>query len=291
MTGQAAAFGAVRCHSDYQSDDNVMSAATSYAGTTEPPEVFLFPGLGDMSELALLRAGCEPALRFVPINVPTWTEIYANGIDLGGLIAQCMTQIETHAPLGPLRLAGYSFGGLIAFAVASAFAASGRVVALLGMIDSEANPARVNVPLSPINQLSRLASAIRRGEMAPEIGRLISGMLIRSPWLLRRAARIRHIRLPLIMDEQMHVRLQMRARIIMLRELFDRMATTDAPLDIDAVLFRCVGQELGTTDDLGWGRHLARLRIVPIAGDHKSFKDPANIASLCVSFIAAMRSV
>jgi len=40
------------------------------------------------------------------------------------------------------------------------------------------------------------------------------------------------------------------------------MATTDAPLDIDAVLFRCVEQELGATDDLGWGRYLARLRIV-----------------------------
>jgi len=268
-----------------------MSAATSYDGTTEPPEVFLFPGLGDMSELAFLRAGCEPALRFVPINVPTWAEIYARGIDLDGLIAQCVTQIETHAPLGPLRLAGYSFGGLIAFAVASAFAASGRVVALLGVLDTEVNPALVNVPLSPINQLSRLASAIRRGEMVPEIGRLISGALIRSPWLLRRAARIRHVRLPLNMDEQLHVRLQMRARVMMLRELFDRMATTDAPLDIDAVLFRCVEQELGATDDLGWGRYLARLRIVPIAGDHYSLKDPANIPSLCVSFIAAMRSV
>jgi len=75
---------------------------------------------------------------------------------------------------------------------------------------------------------------------------------------------------------------------MMLRELFDRMATTDAPLDIDAVLFRCVEQELGATDDLGGGAIWARLRIVPIAGDHYSLKDPANIPSLCVSFIAAM---
>jgi len=155
-----------------------------------------------MSELAFLRAGCEPALRFVPINVPTWAEIYARGIDLDGLIAQCVTQIETHAPLGPLRLAGYSFGGLIAFAVASAFAASGRVVALLGVLDTEVNPALVNVPLSPINQLSRLASAIRRGEMVPK-----SASHLRradtQPLAAASRCQVRHVRLPLNMDEQL----------------------------------------------------------------------------------------
>ena len=36
---------------------------------------------------------------------------------------------------------------------------------------------------------------------------------------------------------------------------------------------------------------IGALAIVPIAGDHYSLKDPANIPSLCVSFIAAMRSI
>jgi thioesterase domain-containing protein len=59
-------------------------------------------------------------------------------------------------------------------------------------------------------------------------------------------------------------------------------------LDIPAILFRCVEQEPGETDDLGWRRYLADLQIVPVAGNHLSVIEPANIPSLCASFVAAM---
>jgi thioesterase domain-containing protein len=273
------------------SASKLIRPPASHCSSTEPPEVFLFPGLGGAErELHVLRVGCAPALRGVPVDFPDWTEIYASGINLDGLIGYCMEQIETHAPNGPLRLAGYSFGGIIAFAVASALAASGRAVARLGMLDTPTMPSFVNTRLSPTDRWQRISGAVRRGETSAELGRLVAGVLARSqnPWLLRGAARIRHVRLPLDMDQHIAVPLQMRFRLVILRELINRMAAVDVPLDIPAILFRCVEQEPGETDDLGWRRYLANLQIVPVAGNHLSVIEPANIPSLCASFVAAM---
>ena len=47
----------------------------------------------------------------------------------------------------------------------------------------------------------------------------------------------------------------------------------------------------GATDDLGWGRHLARLQVVPILGDHVSLTDPPNLQSLCASFYSVMSDI
>jgi thioesterase domain-containing protein len=273
------------------SASKLIRSPASHATSTEPPEVFLFPGLGGAEpELHILRVGCAPALRGVPVDFPDWTEIYAGGIDLDGLIRHCMEQIETRAPTGPLRLAGYSFGGIIAFAVASALAASGRAIARLGMLDTPTMPSFINARLSPTGRWHRFSGAVRRGETGAELGRLVAGTLVRSgnPWLLRNAARMRHVKLPLDMDQHIAVPLQMRFRLEILRELITRMAAVDVALDIPAVLFRCAEQERGATDDLGWKHYLTDLQVVPVAGDHLSIIDKANIPSLCASFVAAM---
>lgn len=268
-----------------------IGAPTLNADATEAPEVFLFPGLGgDEQELAVLRFGCAPALRGVQITFPDWTEIYARRIDLNGLIGHCIAQIESHAPIGPLRLAGYSFGGIIAFGVALALAASGRVVARLGLLDTPTVPSFVNAGLSLTGRWRRFSNAVCRNEINAEVGRLIAGMLARSanPWLLRNASRIRYVRLPLNMDQHIAVPLQTRFRLVILRELINRMAVTGAKLDVEAILFRCLEQEPGATNDFGWGRYLTRLQIVSVAGNHLSIMEPANVPSLCAAFIAAL---
>jgi acetoacetyl-CoA synthetase len=262
-----------------------------HAGSTETPTVFLFPGLGgEERELHVLRVGCASALRAVPIEFPDWTEIYARGIDLDGLIRHCMGQIEAHAPVGPLRLAGYSFGGIIAFAVASAFAVSGRRVDRLGLLDTPTMPSFVSRRLSPIGRWRRFSVAVSRGEINAEFGRLLAGVLARSgnPWLLRGAASIRYVKLPLNMDQHIAIPLQMRFRLVILRELINRMAVVDAPSDIPTILFRCVEQEPGATDDLGWRRYSTNLQVVSVAGNHLSVIEPTNIPALCASFSAAM---
>jgi len=268
-----------------------LEASAPETDAAKAPEVFLFPGLGgDDQELAALCAGCAPAVRSVPITFPDWTEIYAPSIGLDGLVEHCLAQIQSLAPTGQLRLAGYSFGGIIAFEVASALVASGRVVVRLGLLDTQTVPAFVNSGLSLNGRWQRLSDAVRHNKINAEVGRLIAGLLARSanPRLLRYASRMRYVRLPLNMERHIAVPLQTRFRLTILREQIYRMATTNPKLDVDACLFRCLEQTPGATSDFGWGRHLTQLQIVPIPGHHLSIMEPANVPALCAAFSAAM---
>jgi pimeloyl-ACP methyl ester carboxylesterase len=121
----------------------------------ESPTVLLFPGLGgDDQELAALRSGTSQALRCLTVEYPDWTEIYTKPIDLNGLIGHCVARVNALVPHGSLRLAGYSFGGTMAYAVAVALAKSGRDVARLALLDSPAaclhKPALAESPLAPL---------------------------------------------------------------------------------------------------------------------------------------------
>ncbi len=258
----------------------------------EPPLVFVFPGLGgDDRELAAMRLGCTPAIRFVTVEFPDWTEMYLQSIDLDGLILRCMARINAVAPEGRLRLAGYSFGGMMAYQVAAAFAASGRDVARLGLLDSKAVPSVVSMRPTLAWRWRRFSKAIGGGDMRGEIGRMIAGLVIRSgkPWLLRGAARLRAVKLPLGMDEHIAEPLQTRFRLPLFQEGVARLAAVERRFDIPTVLFRCVEQDKpDVAHDLGWGRHIGDLQVVPMPGSHSTFMKPANIATLCKAFVVAM---
>jgi thioesterase domain-containing protein len=258
----------------------------------EPPLVFVFPGLGgDDRELAAMRLGCAPAIRFVTVEFPDWTEMYSQSIDLDGLIARCMARINALAPEGRLRLAGYSFGGMMAYQVAAAFAASGRDVARLGLLDSKAVPSVVSMRPTLAWRWQRFSKAVGGGDMRGEIGRMIAGLVIRSgkPWLLQRAAKLRPVKLPLNMDEHIAEPFQTRFRLPLLQESVARLAVADRRLDISTVLFRCVEQDNpDAAHDLGWERHIQDLQVVPLPGNHSTFMKPANMAILCKAFVEAM---
>jgi amino acid adenylation domain-containing protein len=55
---------------------------------------------------------------------------------LAGLAARYLEEVLAAAPAGPYLLAGWSFGGRVAFEMARQLAAAGREVAFLGMIDT-----------------------------------------------------------------------------------------------------------------------------------------------------------
>jgi thioesterase domain-containing protein len=258
----------------------------------EPTEVLVFPGLGgDHRELAALRTGCAPAVRCVTVDFPDWTEIYTKPMDLDGLIAHCVARVNELAPRGRLRLAGYSFGGTMAYAVAVALAESGRDIARLGLLDSPAKPFVATKPPSVRGRWRRFEAAVRKGETHGEIAGTISGLVMRTgnARMLLALGSLRRFRLPFDMQEHLNKPITCRLREKLLLDLIDRMQSPQPKLDVPAVVFRSTRQhEVEAAPDLGWSKHLSSLEIVNLPGDHHTVIKSENIARLCKAFVDEM---
>jgi thioesterase domain-containing protein len=253
------------------------------------PLVFLFPGLsGDLKELDTFLAGCSPAVAFVSIAYPGWPTIRRDKIGLDILIGHCRSQVEHHAPLGPVTLVGYSFGGHMAFAVAAALAASGRSVRL-GLLDTWAFPPLTSpFPKSVMGQLRRIATGFRgqRG-VRQRVVNILGRRIMHSAKMLQLAAKL-HRRPAIRMFKRVDVALQMSFHVPIMRELLDRMAAFTTPFQFEVILFRCSDQLPNAASDLGWGSFLDNLRIVPVLGDHVALFEPPYISSLCATVIASI---
>jgi thioesterase domain-containing protein len=262
------------------------------ATSLDVPEVLVFPGLGDdHRELAALRLGCAPALRCVTVEYPDWTEIYSKPIDLDGLITHCAARVNDLVPHGSVRLAGYSFGGTMAYAVAAALTAAGRRVERLGLLDSTADPHISTTPPSLDARWRRFAKAVRERELPREICGTISGLVMRTgnARLLLALGQLRRFHLPFNMQAHFNKPITCRLREKLLLDLIERMQADRPPLDVPTVLFRSTRQYVvDSGPDLGWNRHIRSLQVIHLQGDHHTVIKPENVGTLCAAFIQGM---
>lgn len=101
------------------------------------PLVFMCPGVGgDEPRLADLRRELSSDFAFRVVAYPGLERTAAELADLERLLAEAFDQVEKAAPVGPVRLCGYSAGGAVAFELARRLKAKGREVASLTLIDS-----------------------------------------------------------------------------------------------------------------------------------------------------------
>lgn len=260
-------------------------------GATDRPVVFLFPGLsGDIGELDALRNGCRSALRFVPIHYPHWVRIRRDGIDLSQFVAHCLAQVEVHTASEPTLLAGYSFGGHVAFAVAAALEQSGHQAVRLGLLDTSAIPSIQRGRRSMIDHLKSVTAAVRAGEASFGAGNVIARMLIRSryTWPLEVVSKLNHLNSSRRIISRTYLAIQMNLNLPVLWKILTWMTGLMMPFHFQTVLFRCRDGQSSPDRDLGWGRYVTKLRIVPISGNHTNLLGPPNIPSLCNAFAAAM---
>jgi amino acid adenylation domain-containing protein len=149
--------------------------------------------------VAIRATGCQAPLFFVhPVggNVLVYRELIghidpsvpcfglqATGLDgvraplssVEEMAERYVSEIQKHQARGPYRLCGYSFGGLVAFAMGARLRASGEAVEFLALIDTpfpdwatvdpgaQAQPAAPGNPLNPtLARARRHASSFRR---------------------------------------------------------------------------------------------------------------------------------
>jgi thioesterase domain-containing protein len=254
------------------------------------PDVFLLPAIGgDDPRLVNFRATCRPNVRVELVELGDWPELIAPGFDLSVLAGSLARQIMDRAPSGALRLAGWSYGGHLAVAVASVLCEAGREVAFLGILDTTTSPltfADLAVQRSPtrMENLRQVPAWIRAGEAKNRLADFIVTRVVARPRLLRLAARLRHAWLPFGFGFHLNRRMGLRLRRDLL-EVWRLRRDPPPPLSVGSlVLFRAAETEPFAPDEVGWCAAYPELRIVPISGDHTTMLEPPHLATLCARF-------
>lgn len=178
-------------------------------------------------------------------------------------------------PDGPYNLAGYSYGGFIAFEMAKQLLAAGKTVNLLGMIDTNAGAL-----LQPKSNTARLTKKItRQFHKVP----FFVNSFIKYPkesieyqqivWKRKLNSR-KPPELNLVVDTYTLYEQQIREKYDQLVERYELK-----PFNIGISLFR-VEKRLYFLDDqkyLGWDKiALNGVKIYTTPGDHKTFLEPPN---------------
>jgi NADPH:quinone reductase-like Zn-dependent oxidoreductase/acyl transferase domain-containing protein/thioesterase domain-containing protein len=267
-------------------------------GATQAPLIFLLPGMGkDEPRLVRFRASCAP-LQVVAVDYGDWQEWVNWGLEFSALVRRVIEQIEAKAPTGPIFLAGYSLGGLIGYATASALIARGRTLGYFAIIDQLFSRGTIDRapgagPKTRRAEFDRFMSSLRNGEWADEISCAISRRLIGPRWvpLLRAASHSRFgpAQLPGSLGFYLPYRLSMYLITEMVRRWHVEIAQSPQTLPISTVLFRSDAYPAGTPADLGWRKLCRDLTIIPVDGGHNTMFDPPNLEPLVRKFTTSVQ--
>jgi acyl-coenzyme A synthetase/AMP-(fatty) acid ligase/thioesterase domain-containing protein len=249
--------------------DEMLLNSEPLSSSDAPARLFLFPGVGgDEPLLAALREDLRSRILIVTAQYPGWKVISDPRFGFEDMVAMLAGQISESAPEGPLRLAGYSYGGIVAFAVARQLRMTGRDVVFLGLLDTDISSPptqRAQGPYGFLSRVIRLPSLFFRENRHDNLCRTL------AHYLLSPRARALSLRLldPRLSWFGADIRFSLDYWLCRLRRT-DSMrrwleALTEERTDVPTFLFR---SEERVSPDLGWWRFFPALNIVTVPGDH-----------------------
>jgi thioesterase domain-containing protein/acyl carrier protein len=109
------------------------------AGGDRAPLFCVHPASGLSWQFAALKRYLPEDIPLYGLQSPRLSRTENLPATMAELADEYTTRIVEVAPLGPIRLVGWSFGGAIAHMVAVRLAALGREIGILGMLDSRAD--------------------------------------------------------------------------------------------------------------------------------------------------------
>ncbi len=272
-----------------------VGASSEMSGGIAPgrPIVFVLPGLGGEADpdLEVFYQPMRAQLDLVPITYLDWVELLEADCDFESVAANVRRQIESRVPTGPIRMAGYSIGGHLAYATALAFRAEGRPVDVIAILDA---PADVEDFIPSFGQqlrerLERMLAFNVRAALAS----LVAKVLIRGN--SRRAfgylARHRRRALPFRFDTYLHHTITMQLVLRIFPVWWQKQSEkTRSTLDTPTYLFRTEAGHPIKREDLGWSKYCSCLKVLSVAGSHRGMLHPSINAPLRAAFTAAMSS-
>lgn len=249
---------------------DLLSVLTGAASEIAPslPVVHLIPGvLGDEPRLAAFRRALIGSVRFHVMELAGLEHPAKLLCDVRRTGAHAAARIARRQPQGRVLLAGYSFGGNVAYEAARCLVESGRDVALLAILDSAFGIA-VTGALRDAKQRQRwrLRSALRLAASPDAMRRLLLRALSRLP--PRLAHPPQRILSRLFREYALH-------------------AWRPSPLAIDTLL--AVSAEFAQRTMPRWQRLCARLSVIQVPGTHVQLFDAPGAAPLFDAFDTAVK--
>ena len=278
------------------------SIQPAQCGTTvsEPLPLFLFPGMGGYDpKLVEVGTACQGAVTPVEITYPAWRVLHkAQDFDFETLVTDVVEQVTKRSPAGAILLAGYSFGGIIAFAAAARLRDAGYSIRFLGLLDIEAQPGRdaapgaLRAPKTRRQQLVGFLAAMRRGDAQSKLAYVTARHLKSPRWklLLRLYARVP----PRWMTGKFRIYLERDLLSEHMEPLLPQWVArrgTVQPLPVPAYLFRTEQHSGNAPHHLGWDYYCLDLTVVSIPGSHLGMLGSSNRPILCAAFRNAVFQV
>ena len=260
--------------------------------------VFLFPpGGGGDTYFTAFRAACAGRLVARQVAYPDLPAIARAGASFEDIAAHAVGHIAGNKPGGPLVLAGYSDGGDVAYEAARQLRASGRDVALLLILDTDATGLKYPAPPNAQRPFGKRLGRLVRRPRIRDLRRLMEVLLPAK--ILGKPLSQRMVRLALTLPTPLPANLAFVASLYVFQVLFDvhhrrwSAALTPAPLDVPVVLFHSEERRPGAAADLGWQPRTTELTIVPVPGNHSTMfaaERSEAIATKCVQFTLAVHA-
>jgi oxalate---CoA ligase len=260
--------------------DPIDQQPSSGQSDSRLPLVFLMPpAYGDLPALAEFRAALSGRIRFDVIQYPPLGEMIDRGAGFDLLVDVAVNRINAMCKNQICRLAGYSFGGWVAFEAARRLIKSGRRVDLL-LIDT-----RLERPSEETSSFLAKATAY--------VGRTLShpGKLYQDGVWQTLSLLVRHC--PLSVLRQIDGLAQIvpgppavafRIEILTLLRAHAIRRWDFKPLDVPTTLLRS-DDAPSSRPDHGWGTLCSQLTVRPIPGGHRSLLEPQYRDALCAQFV------
>jgi aspartate racemase len=239
---------------------------------------FVYPDEASLLSLRHLRKPVGADHRIVALVGDPDGRPFDRSQSVEGLALPMLEAIRTVQPSGPYRIIGYSFGGLLAYELASRLRECGDDVAWLGILDA-AVPGGL-WPRGPgaARGLPRLWRIVRRRDRGAREEVWFVADLVRHEF---RALLVRlHVRPMQIGDWDIQGGNKMAKKYT--------CRPNDAPLDV----FATGHADPEKVSSLGWDTvHRGPLRVHHVPGDHKSLVQEPYVSILAGELIRSLRTV
>lgn len=249
------------------------------------PLVFFMPSAeGDAPDYVRFREALQDGMDFKVIDYPGWAAMVDGGGGFDVIVDAALAQMLAEPDAAPYFLAGYSFGGFVAWEAARRLTEMGRRVGFVGLIDTRRQEATRSVEtraqwmrrkLQDARTNPRQVLAAVRWQLAYPLA-----LKVCPRFLLRR---IGDMALGTQVLSGFGERLLLRTRLNAMS------GSRSAPLEAPVVLFRS-DEFAPEAKDFNWGKLCGQLQVSPVTGSHLTLFQSPNFENLTGAFRTAVRA-